>query len=406
MTDSPTTSPQNALAAFADFIVAQRSEINRHWVAAIDRSSEVETEQLTFNQLLDHFPQLCLELAETLKDPQADEPRDEAEANGHAHGRKRWQQGYRLEELLRELALVRRDFLGRWLTAFEASEGELSPEVRHRASRIVDRFFDDLIVSSTLQFVDEHQERLAASEAEMCALKERAEAADAARNRFIMMISHELRTPLTPVLLSASALAAEKDLPPHQRELAGVIEHNARAEAALIDDLLDASRLTRRAFRLTTKETEVHDCLEAALMACARDFAMKEIEPELHLAARPAHLPADRPRLERALATFLRNAINVSPTRGRISVSTRTIADRVKISIEDSGEPFSDRIAEVIFHPFEAGRSSPFGVGRVGLSRYVAKAIVEAHGGDIRARPLSDTGGAAFIVTLSLLGAG
>ena len=392
----------DTLAAFGRFILEQQSDITRQWVAAIDRSKEVETEDLTFHQLLDHFPQLCAELAETLRDPGAGEPRNEAETHGLAHGRKRWQQGFRLEELMRELALVRRDFLGRWLDAFEERKGELPPDTRRRAKRTVHRFFDELLIASTLQFVEEQQQGFVAREQEMRILKQRAEAADAAKDRFIALISHELRTPLTPVLLNAAALAAEPNLSQHARELLAVITCNAFAEAALIDNLLDASRLNLRAFCLTNEEVDVSDSLAAALEITAREFASKEITPEMNLTAAPARRQADRERLKRAFTAILRNAANVTRPHGRVAISSRIEAGQIEICIEDSGPEFSDEIASVIFDPFEAGRSSLFGVGNIGLGRYVAKSIIEAHGGTISVRPLSKAGGAMFVIRLPL----
>src|SRR3954468_22309494 len=95
-------------AEFGDFILANRDEITRQWVTVVDRSPEVAaSEDLTYRQLLDHLPELCRELATTLKKPGEQSVRDRTARDASAHGRKRWQQGYRLEELIRELCLIR-----------------------------------------------------------------------------------------------------------------------------------------------------------------------------------------------------------------------------------------------------------------------------------------------------------
>ncbi len=242
------------------------------------------------------------------------------------HGTKRWKQGYRLEELIREICIIRRDFFDRWFDAFEQQERPFAQPSRRAAKRVVHRFFDDVMVGSTLQFVEEQRQRLEESRARVLAEKERAEAANEAKTIFISSVSHELRTPLVPILMEASSLAVDKTVSEKTREAGRTIEHHARLEGALIDDLLDASRSTRELLTLNRRPMDVHGCLNDALSFCALDFAPKEIEPQLSLSAEASGVSGDYARLLRVFCTLLRNAINLSPPAGRVAVTTRNAA--------------------------------------------------------------------------------
>ena len=78
--------------------------------------------------------------------------------DARTHGWKRWRQGYKLEELIREICLIRRNFIDTWLKAFAAKEGRFDFDAQNAARRVVECFFDNLIVEATVQFVEECQE--------------------------------------------------------------------------------------------------------------------------------------------------------------------------------------------------------------------------------------------------------
>lgn len=391
-----------ALAAFAEFISANREEITRHWVSAVDRSPRVQTsEDLTFQQLVDHLPQLCDDLAETLRTTYHADLSEDAARHSTAHGRKRWQQGYRLDELIRELSILRRDFVGRWFDWFVAQHSTFSHEQRHQARSIVHQFFDEIISGSVTQFVEEEQQRLLESQDALRAAKERAQAAERAKNNFIALVSHELRTPLTPILLSAAALARDESIPAHLREVAEMIRQNSQIEAGLIDDLLDASRLTRGSLSLSLSEIDLHGSLLNAIDFCRSEFAAKKITPKLNLLAAVSRVRGDEERLKRAVTTLVRNAINVTPDGGSVAITTWNTEGEIEITIEDMGSSLDADALERLFLPFEEGRrSTPFGLGGLSLSRYVCKAIIEAHGGKVTAHPGGQGHGAILSVRL------
>jgi signal transduction histidine kinase len=329
--------------------------------------------------------------------------RDGTSHYSSVHGAKRWQQGYCLEELIREVCLLRKDFVGRWFDAFEMEQTALSREARRCARGIVHRFFDDVIIGSTLQFVEEQQQRARDAEAALIAAKERAEVANEAKSRFIALISHELRTPLTPMLLGAAALELDKSLSPEVMDFVHLVNHSTLIEAALIGDLLDATRLTHEELTLQLAEVDVHACIQSAVDACAFDFQVKHIELKVSLCAESSWAAGDGKRMARAFTAILRNAAHVSRLGGCVTIQTRNVDRSIEISVQDCGVEFDERIAERIFLPFEEGRQSACGMGGMGVSRYVCKATIEAHGGTITAQSAGPNGGAVFLVTLPVL---
>jgi signal transduction histidine kinase len=393
----------SGLAAFAEFIRANRDEITRYWVTAVDRSPQVQSsEDLTFSQLVDHLPQLCNDLADALSTTKMAEASAELARHSTAHGRKRWQQGYRLEELIRELSIIRLDFIVRWFYLFEEQNAPLPRELRHQALERVHRFFDEIISGSVIQFVEEKEESMLESQEALRAARKEAEAAERAKNNFVDLVSHELRTPLTPILLSASTLAEDESLSPEIREFVALVQQNSLIEAGLVDDLLDASRLTRASLTLDLSEVDVHACLARAGKRCEPEFKAKRITPALRLAAQSSSVRGDERRLKRAFMTLMVNALNVSAPGSAVTVTTRNCGERIEVVVEDSGPALDPEALRRLFLPFEEGRRSAFGLGGLGVSRYVCKAIIEAHGGQVTARPREGEQGGRLTLTLPL----
>ena len=382
------------MRALGEYISAHGEDITRHWVGAIDRSDRIEAScSLTFRQVLDHFPLLCSNLAEILMGQTSQEVTDDSSS----HARHRWQQGYRLDEVIRELAVMRRDFLTRWLDAFARDGGALGPAARKAAKRLIHGFFDDVTVAAAVQFVQQHDQQLLASRG----AGTKGTGRDDGRIGFLGLVSHELRTPLTPVLFDLAVLESDPRLPDELKPVVHRLRENASLEVGLIDELLDATRITEDSFELDFDDVvNVHDLLEKEIASCRGIYADKRLTLEIDLKATAVQARADGARLGRTFATLLRNAANVSRSGGWVAITSQnTAADQVEVTIEDSGEAMDEELASRVFVPFDLGRASEFGLGRLGLGRYVAKKVVQAHGGTLEVRPKPDRG-AAYVLSL------
>jgi signal transduction histidine kinase len=218
-------------------VLAHRDQILQSWIAAVDQHPNISTsDNLTYTQLLDHLPELCTELAAILKQPDAREIKREAKQDARAHGWKRWRQGYKLEELIREICLIRRNFIDTCLKDFATVDKGFDLEAQNAARRIVEGFFDNVIIEATVQFVEEHQEAVR----ELNATRKPGVTGNA---EFVQRITHLLREPLGPLLLGLEVLLREESLSPRGVEIIEVLHRNVQKEAEAIEELLRSTEL-------------------------------------------------------------------------------------------------------------------------------------------------------------------
>jgi signal transduction histidine kinase len=229
------------------------------------------------------------------------------------------------------------------------------------------------------------------------------EAAAQAKDDFLAMLSHELRTPLTPVLMTVAMLEKDEALPPQTRDDIAVIRRNLEIQVKLVDDLLDLTRVARGKFELQQDVTDVHDLVRHAVeTTCRSDAKCQRLQVATHAEARRHHVWGDKARLEQVLWNLLRNAVKFTPEGGRIEVATRNPrGGGIAITVTDSGVGIEPANLPVIFNAFEqGGRNVTKQFGGLGLGLAICKAIVELHGGTIRADSPGHGRGATFTVTL------
>jgi PAS domain S-box-containing protein len=231
-----------------------------------------------------------------------------------------------------------------------------------------------------------------------------AERANRAKDEFLAALSHELRTPLTPVLMTASALRGDASLPPAVREQLGMMERNIALEARLIDDLLDLTRIARGKLNVRPQPCDAHSLIGLAIEIVRDEALAKSISIRREFGARKCGLTADPARFQQVIWNLLRNAVKFTPRGGNITVSTRDeqtseAACRLRIEVIDSGIGITSAQLENIFLPFEqGGLAGDHRFGGIGLGLAIARAIVDLHGGNIRATSEGPNCGATFVV--------
>lgn len=216
--------------------------------------------------------------------------------------------------------------------------------------------------------------------------RQQIDAMDRARNEFINVVSHELRTPMTSILGYAEFLEEELDLRDErglQRHVGQILAGTRRLER-LVNDLLDQARLDAGTFRLDLEIADLRVKIHEAVESLVPQAVDKALEILLDLPSDEIELRMDGGRIEQALFNLLVNAIKFTPSRGRISVSARCAGGLAHVEVRDSGPGFAPEGAEALFGKFvqgAAGAAHPRSGLGLGLS--IAKAIIEAHGGDI-----------------------
>lgn len=152
-------SPEPTLKDFAEFLEAQREQITRQWVQAVRTDPTIEASTaLPHEQLVDHLPQVFEDLTDTLRGPTA--PKERSAHHAQIHGEHRWWQGFRFQELLREMSILRRIISVEHLAVFANQNPAWPGEARQHAETVVHTFFDRILTESAGQFVEKtEQER-------------------------------------------------------------------------------------------------------------------------------------------------------------------------------------------------------------------------------------------------------
>ncbi|MES2596771.1 MAG: ATP-binding protein [Verrucomicrobiota bacterium] len=232
--------------------------------------------------------------------------------------------------------------------------------------------------------------------------KEAAEQANQSKDRFLAVLSHELRTPLTPALLAAAALEQDGRLPEPLREDLAMIKRNIELETKLIDDLLDISRITTGKLTLKSELVNLNEVVRDVCDICRSQLHEQGQSLDVSLDPRAGVISADPARFRQVLWNVLNNAIKFTPLNGRIGMSTARLSDDTcEIRIQDSGAGIPPEVLPHIFNAFEQGGN---GVtrqfGGLGLGLAISKALIDFHGGSIRAESAGAGQGATFVIEI------
>ena len=259
-----------------------------------------------------------------------------------------------------------------------------------------------LVVST---FRDITKERAEAEERERLLFQ--AEAANRLKDEFLATLSHELRTPLTAVLGWTRMLVRAEVKPERVAHALAVIERNAMAQARLVEDLLDVSRITGGRLRLRLVETDVAAVVREALDAIKPSADAKRIALDVQLAFAMPHITVDPERLQQVIWNLLTNAIKFTPGGGTVTVTGATTPEGVELTVRDTGRGIAPDFLPFVFDPFRqaesgANRTAP----GLGLGLAIVHRIIEAHGGRVEASSDGAGCGATFRVYLPAVSTG
>jgi len=224
-------------------------------------------------------------------------------------------------------------------------------------------------------------------------------ASERLRSSILSALSHDLRTPLTVLFGQADALArAKPPLSEKQQEAADAIREQSMRLCSLVENLLDMARLHAGEVKLRKEWQPIEEVVGAAINLMGRSLSGRDIRTSL-----PQDLPLlefDAVLIERVLCNLLENAAKYSPPHTPIEISAHPLLGHVEVSVGDYGSGIPETRKGRIFEMFVRGATESTTPG-VGLGLAICRAIVEAHGGEIRADNRSG-GGACFSFTLPM----
>jgi len=221
------------------------------------------------------------------------------------------------------------------------------------------------------------------------------------KEEFLATVSHELRNPLNAILGWSRMLRGGQISPDGVSKALDTIERNARAQAQLIDDLLDVSRIITGKLRMDVRPADPNQFIEAAIEAVKPAAEAKGVRLQKVMDTGVLSVPGDPVRLQQVVWNLLSNAIKFTPRGGRVQVRLERVNSHVEIIVSDTGQGISPEFLPHVFDRFrQADQRSAREHGGMGLGLAIVKHLIELHGGSVMASSPGTGQGATFTIRL------
>jgi len=231
-----------------------------------------------------------------------------------------------------------------------------------------------------------------------------AEAANRMKDEFLQVLSHEIRTPLNAMLGWVKMLSQGKLDSAMTARALETIERNAKAQAKLVDDLLDVSRIIRGQLRLEKRPLSLISVITQAIETVRPQAEAKDITIESMLDGTASSVCGDASRLQQVVWNLLTNAVKFTPLGGRVEVCLEAAGSDALVLVKDTGIGIQADILPCIFDRFrQADSSTTRTYGGLGLGLAIVCHLVEMHDGTVRAESPGLGQGATFSVRLPLM---
>ena len=280
------------------------------------------------------------------------------------------------------------------LKVLKSQQSMVSAQLHDRAEQMEVEILQRLgeIEDANRQLVQAHAEREAALDS------------NRAKDEFLALVSHELRTPLTAMLGWAHLLYEEQLSAKTLRQGLESILRNVKAQAHIIDDLLDISRITSGKLALALAPVDLKTVAETAAETVAAAIDQKKLR--FHIEAEPgAYLvQGDTERLQQVVWNLLSNAVKFTPENGDVTVALKHSEGSVELEVRDSGQGIDPDFLPHVFERFrQADISTTRQYNGLGLGLSIAGNLVELHGGTVHAHSAGLKRGSTFTVRLPAL---
>jgi PAS domain S-box-containing protein len=240
-----------------------------------------------------------------------------------------------------------------------------------------------------------------AAAAEKERLYREAREANRLKDEFLATVSHELRTPLTAILGWAHMLRTGQFDGQSTASAFETIERNARAQAQLIEDLLDVSRIITGKLRIDVRPLDPNSFIEAAVEAVRPAAEAKGVRLQKVIDTGLATVSGDPVRLQQVVWNLLSNAIKFTPRGGRVQVRLERVDSHIEIAVSDTGHGIDPGFLPHVFDRFrQADGTTTRHHGGLGLGLAIVRHLVELHGGTVKAESPGESQGATFTVLL------
>jgi signal transduction histidine kinase/CheY-like chemotaxis protein len=242
---------------------------------------------------------------------------------------------------------------------------------------------------------------LAALEAQ--GLRDDAEATNQRQNEFLAMLAHELRNPLAPIGMAGALLARTPNAPPQVLQMTNIVKRQVDHMSRLLDDLLDAARISSGKIRLSKAPVVLADVLAQAVETVLPRLKERQQNLVVDVPSGPAQivLDADSVRLTQVFTNLLGNASKYTGDQGEVRLAVAVDGASVTVTVADNGTGIGADVLPHIFDLFTQGpRSLARSEGGLGIGLNVVSNLVTMHGGAVTAH--SDGVGKGTTLTVRL----
>jgi PAS domain S-box-containing protein len=231
--------------------------------------------------------------------------------------------------------------------------------------------------------------------------RRQAEEANRMKDEFLTLVSHELRSPLNAILGYAALLRYGGLDAQRVKQSAEVIERSGKAQAQLIDDLLDTARIISGKLRLELGPVDLVSVIKQTVQTIYPAADAKEISIETNLSSEIGQITGDPARFQQVVWNLLSNAIKFTPKGGHVEARLERVDPHICITVSDTGKGIGPDFLPYVFDRFsQSDASKAKRSGGLGLGLALVKYLVELHGGTIEAASAGEGQGATFRVTL------
>ncbi|MFM0727305.1 sensor histidine kinase [Paraburkholderia strydomiana] len=374
------------LTAFAAQLRSQQVDLTERWMKAVFRDAELtESDRLTYEQLADHIPNILDEICSVLENQDLDHVEDAIERDARLHGKLRWKQGYRIDELVRELDLFRQMLTG---AIVEFSEARPSFTRRHeeRARHFIDEAVSFVTLTSIREVVserdrkiDDYTGRLERANHELTLKQRLVGDLHESRMQITRSVVHDLRNFLN---VFSMALQLISRAPARIDTALALANRQAADMKALVDELVEYSVVLGDSSPPVLERFALRELFDELVSACAPAIEAKGLRLQSAFDGALDEVVSNRLKLKQIALNLLTNAAKYTKA-GQIELTMMAAqGERWRLRVSDTGVGIGVSDRERVFKEFE--RATDDDIPGVGLGLAIVKELCRVLEGDIR----------------------
>jgi signal transduction histidine kinase len=374
------------LRAFASHLRTNQVNLTERWMKAVFHEAELtEADRLTYEQLLDHVPNILEEICSALEEQDFDQVEPAIERNARQHGRLRWKQGYRIDELVRELDLFRQMLTGQ-IVEFSESRPWFGRRHEERARHFIDEAVSFVTLTSIREVVterdrkiDDYTGRLERANHELTLKQRLVGDLYESRMQITRSVVHDLRNFLNVFSMALQLMARV----PTKIEAALALANRQAADMkSLVDELVEYSVVLGDSSQLALERFELRELFDELVASCGPSIEAKGLRLVHTIDVGLGSIVSNRLKLKQVALNLLTNAAKYTKV-GEVELIMAKHGDSAwLLRVSDTGVGIGAEDRERVFREFE--RATDEDVPGAGLGLAIVRELTRVLGGQIR----------------------